>query len=197
MVAPDFRPLASSPGCCGGATVVVGGPGRPAGIDKGFFVRPTVFANVDNQMTIAREEIFGPVLVMIPYKDEEEAVKKAHQVESTAPGKPVPVASAAAVGATLSKSMPGIQNPALKAEASKSAEKIIDTLAGQAAAEPAATKGLETVGLAAAEAKSTELIAVTVQRLDELAKNPSAPQSQAAQAAIQSIRRAAAAPVRK
>ena len=57
-----------------GATVVVGGPGRPKGLDKGYFVQPTVFANVTNSMTIAREEIFGPVLVMIPYKDEEEAV---------------------------------------------------------------------------------------------------------------------------
>jgi aldehyde dehydrogenase (NAD+) len=61
-----------------GATVVVGGPGRPHGIDKGYFVRPTVFANVTNAMTIAREEIFGPVLVMIPYRDEEEAVRIAN-----------------------------------------------------------------------------------------------------------------------
>jgi aldehyde dehydrogenase (NAD+) len=61
-----------------GATVVIGGPGRPQGIDKGYFVRPTVFANVNNQMTIAREEIFGPVLVMIPYEHEEEAVRIAN-----------------------------------------------------------------------------------------------------------------------
>ncbi len=61
-----------------GAAVVVGGPGRPPGLDKGYFVQPTVFANVNNTMTIAREEIFGPVLVMIPYKDEEEAVKIAN-----------------------------------------------------------------------------------------------------------------------
>ncbi|MGH8189320.1 MAG: aldehyde dehydrogenase family protein, partial [Steroidobacteraceae bacterium] len=61
-----------------GATVVSGGPGRPSGIDKGYFVRPTVFANVTNAMTIAREEIFGPVLVMIPYRDEEEAVRIAN-----------------------------------------------------------------------------------------------------------------------
>ncbi len=53
-----------------GATVVIGGPGRPNGLDKGYFVKPTVFANVNNTMTIAREEIFGPVLVMIPYRDE-------------------------------------------------------------------------------------------------------------------------------
>jgi aldehyde dehydrogenase (NAD+) len=61
-----------------GATAVVGGPGRPSGIDKGYFVRPTVFANVNNTMTIAREEIFGPVLVMIPYRDEEEALRIAN-----------------------------------------------------------------------------------------------------------------------
>ena len=61
-----------------GATVVVGGPGRPNGLDKGYFVRPTVFANVNNNMTIAREEIFGPVLVMIPYQDEEEAIRIAN-----------------------------------------------------------------------------------------------------------------------
>jgi aldehyde dehydrogenase (NAD+) len=61
-----------------GATVVIGGTGRPAGIDKGYFVRPTVFANVNNTMTIAREEIFGPVLVMIPYRDEEEAIRIAN-----------------------------------------------------------------------------------------------------------------------
>jgi aldehyde dehydrogenase (NAD+) len=61
-----------------GATVVAGGPGRPDGLDKGYFVKPTVFANVNNQMTIAREEIFGPVLVMIPYKDEAEAIKIAN-----------------------------------------------------------------------------------------------------------------------
>ena len=61
-----------------GATVVVGGPGRPAGLDKGFYVKPTIFANVTNDMTIAREEIFGPVLVMIPYKDEAEAIRIAN-----------------------------------------------------------------------------------------------------------------------
>ncbi|WP_116365109.1 aldehyde dehydrogenase family protein [Parahaliea mediterranea] len=58
-----------------GAKLVVGGPGRPEGIDKGYFIRPTVFSNVNNDMTIAREEIFGPVLVMIPYDTEEEAIR--------------------------------------------------------------------------------------------------------------------------
>ncbi len=57
-----------------GATLVTGGLGRPDGLTKGYFVRPTVFANVSNDMTIAREEIFGPVLSIIPYKTEEEAI---------------------------------------------------------------------------------------------------------------------------
>ena len=57
-----------------GAKVVTGGPGLPDGIDKGYYVRPTVFSEVNNDMTIAREEIFGPVLVMIPYDSEEEAI---------------------------------------------------------------------------------------------------------------------------
>jgi len=61
-----------------GATLVTGGEGRPQGIDKGYFVRPTVFANVNNRMNIAREEIFGPVLCMIPYGDEEEAISIAN-----------------------------------------------------------------------------------------------------------------------
>ena len=65
-------------GIAEGARVVVGGPGRPEGIDKGYFVRPTVFADVNNSMTIAREEIFGPVLTIIPYSDEEEAVRIAN-----------------------------------------------------------------------------------------------------------------------
>src|SRR5229473_1418988 len=57
-----------------GAELVTGGPGRPEGLRKGYFVRPTVFANVRNDMTIAREEIFGPVLSIIPYEDEDDAV---------------------------------------------------------------------------------------------------------------------------
>jgi aldehyde dehydrogenase (NAD+) len=61
-----------------GATVVTGGVGRPDGLKKGYYVRATIFANVKNEMTIAREEIFGPVLVMIPYKTEEEAVRIAN-----------------------------------------------------------------------------------------------------------------------
>jgi aldehyde dehydrogenase (NAD+) len=61
-----------------GATLVTGGTGRPEGLAKGYFVKPTVFANVKNDMTIAREEIFGPVLSILPYKDEEEAIKIAN-----------------------------------------------------------------------------------------------------------------------
>ncbi len=61
-----------------GATLAAGGTGRPEGLDKGYFVKPTVFANVSNDMTIAREEIFGPVLSIIPYDDEDDAVRIAN-----------------------------------------------------------------------------------------------------------------------
>ncbi|KNG94842.1 aldehyde dehydrogenase family protein [Pseudaestuariivita atlantica] len=57
-----------------GARLVAGGPGRPEGTNRGYFVRPTIFADVTNDMTIAREEIFGPVLAMMPFKDEEQAI---------------------------------------------------------------------------------------------------------------------------
>ena len=60
-----------------GARLVLGG-GRPAGLDKGYFVEPTIFADVDNSMTIAREEIFGPVLCVIPYDSVDEAIKIAN-----------------------------------------------------------------------------------------------------------------------
>ena len=61
-----------------GATLVAGGTGRPDGLDKGYFVKPTVFAGVSNDMTIAREEIFGPVLSILPYEDEDDAVRIAN-----------------------------------------------------------------------------------------------------------------------
>ncbi len=61
-----------------GARLVAGGLGRPEGLNKGYFVRPTVFADVNNQMTIAREEIFGPVLSIIPFDTEAEAVQIAN-----------------------------------------------------------------------------------------------------------------------
>ena len=61
-----------------GATLVCGGAEAPEGLDQGFFVKPTIFADVSNEMTIAREEIFGPVLCIIPYEDEDEAVRIAN-----------------------------------------------------------------------------------------------------------------------
>ena len=64
-----------------GATLVAGGTGRPDGLDTGYYVRPTVFANVDNDMTIAREEIFGPVLCILPYDDLDQAVEIGNDTE--------------------------------------------------------------------------------------------------------------------
>ncbi|TWD54159.1 aldehyde dehydrogenase (NAD+) [Agrobacterium vitis] len=61
-----------------GATLVTGGLGRPEHLNRGYYVRPTIFGNVRNDMTIAREEIFGPVLSILPYKDEDEAVEIAN-----------------------------------------------------------------------------------------------------------------------
>ena len=61
-----------------GAKLVTGGAEMPDGLDKGFYIRPTVFSNVTNDMTIAREEIFGPVLSIIPYDTEEEAIEIAN-----------------------------------------------------------------------------------------------------------------------
>ena len=64
-----------------GAELIAGGIGRPEGLDKGYYVKPTVFANVTNDMTIAREEIFGPVLSIIGYQDEEDAVQIANDTD--------------------------------------------------------------------------------------------------------------------
>jgi aldehyde dehydrogenase (NAD+) len=61
-----------------GATVVTGGIGRPEGLNRGYFVRPTVFGNVTSDMTIAREEVFGPVIAVMPYHDIDEAVSIAN-----------------------------------------------------------------------------------------------------------------------
>ncbi|MEH6389307.1 MAG: aldehyde dehydrogenase family protein [Pseudomonas profundi] len=61
-----------------GAKLVVGGTGRPDGLEKGYYVKPTIFSHVTNDMKIAREEIFGPVLTIIGYEDEEEAVRIAN-----------------------------------------------------------------------------------------------------------------------
>jgi aldehyde dehydrogenase (NAD+) len=65
-------------GIAEGAKVVIGGSGRPDGLTKGYFVKPTIFSNVRNDMTIAREEIFGPVLCILPYDSEEQAVQIAN-----------------------------------------------------------------------------------------------------------------------
>ncbi len=65
-------------GIAEGATLVTGGPGKPDGLDTGYYVRPTVFANVSSDMTIAREEIFGPVLSIIAYDDVEDAIRIAN-----------------------------------------------------------------------------------------------------------------------
>ncbi|MGO9931517.1 MAG: aldehyde dehydrogenase family protein [Steroidobacteraceae bacterium] len=65
-------------GIAEGAKVLIGGEGRPAGLAKGYYVKPTIFSNVRNDMTIAREEIFGPVLCILPYENEEQAVQIAN-----------------------------------------------------------------------------------------------------------------------
>ncbi len=64
-----------------GATLVCGGTGRPEHLTTGFYIKPTVFAHVDNGMTIAREEIFGPVLTLIAYEDEDESIEIANDTE--------------------------------------------------------------------------------------------------------------------
>lgn len=61
-----------------GATLVCGGPGRPEGFEHGYYVRPTIFSNVSNDMTIAQEEIFGPVISILAYSDEDEAIEIAN-----------------------------------------------------------------------------------------------------------------------
>jgi aldehyde dehydrogenase (NAD+) len=65
-------------GIAEGAKLLIGGPGRPDALATGYFVKPTIFSNVRNDMTIAREEIFGPVLCILPYEDEEQAVQIAN-----------------------------------------------------------------------------------------------------------------------
>ena len=64
-----------------GATLVTGGPGRPEGLDKGYYVKPTIFANVKNDMTIAKEEIFGPVVAILGYETIDEAVQVGNDTE--------------------------------------------------------------------------------------------------------------------
>jgi aldehyde dehydrogenase (NAD+) len=64
-----------------GATLVTGGPGKPEGLETGYYVRPTVFSDVSNDMSIAREEIFGPVLCIIPYEDDADAIRIANDTD--------------------------------------------------------------------------------------------------------------------
>jgi aldehyde dehydrogenase (NAD+) len=64
-----------------GAEVLIGGEGHPPGLEAGYFVKPTVFVNVKNDMTIAQEEIFGPVLSVITYEDDEDAIRIANDTE--------------------------------------------------------------------------------------------------------------------
>ena len=64
-----------------GAQVVIGGPGKPEGLETGYYVKPTIFRDVSNDMTIAREEIFGPVLCMIPYSSLDEAIAIANDTD--------------------------------------------------------------------------------------------------------------------
>src|SRR6266699_4881957 len=65
-----------------GAEVLAGGEGHPEGFEAGYFVKPTVFVNVKNDMTIAKEEIFGPVLSVIAYDSEDEAIRLANDSKS-------------------------------------------------------------------------------------------------------------------
>ena len=64
-----------------GAKLVAGGPGKPEGLKDGYYVKPTVFADVNNDMEIARTEIFGPVLSVIPFETEEEAIQIANDTD--------------------------------------------------------------------------------------------------------------------
>jgi aldehyde dehydrogenase (NAD+) len=84
-----------------GATLAAGGPGRPEALNRGWFVRPTVFADVNNTMTIAREEVFGPVLVLIGYDNEDDAIQIANDT---------PYGLAAYVSGADTKRVTGIAN---------------------------------------------------------------------------------------
>jgi aldehyde dehydrogenase (NAD+) len=102
-----------------GATLVAGGTGRPEGLDKGYFVKPTVFSDVNNDMTIAREEIFGPVLSIIPYDDEDEAVQIANDTPYGLSGyvSSTDIEHARAIAARLETGMVHINNASLDAQA--------------------------------------------------------------------------------
>ena len=102
-----------------GATLVAGGPGRPDGLDKGYYVQPTVFSGVSNEMTIAREEIFGPVLSIIPYEDEEDAIRIANDTPYGLSGyvSSTNLERARSVAARLQTGMVHINNASLDAAA--------------------------------------------------------------------------------
>jgi aldehyde dehydrogenase (NAD+) len=102
-----------------GATVVAGGPGRPDDLDKGYYVRPTVFSDVDNDMTIAREEIFGPVLSIIPYDSEDDAVRIANDTPYGLSGyvSSTDIDRARAIAAQLHSGMVHINNASLDSQA--------------------------------------------------------------------------------
>jgi aldehyde dehydrogenase (NAD+) len=102
-----------------GATLVAGGPGRPQGLDKGYYVRPTVFSDVSNDMTIAREEVFGPVLAIIPYDNDDDAIRIANDTPYGLSGyvSSTNIEHARAVAAKLQTGMVHINNAALDAQA--------------------------------------------------------------------------------
>ncbi len=102
-----------------GATLVAGGTGRPDGLSKGYYVKPTVFADVNNEMTVAREEIFGPVLAIIPYADEDDAVRIANDTPYGLSGyvSSASLERARAVAARLEAGMVHINHASLDAQA--------------------------------------------------------------------------------
>jgi aldehyde dehydrogenase (NAD+) len=102
-----------------GATLVSGGTGRPEGLEKGYYVKPTVFSDVNNDMTIAREEIFGPVLSIIPYDNEDEAVAIANDTPYGLSGyvSSTNLDRARAIAARLETGMVHINNASLDPQA--------------------------------------------------------------------------------
>jgi len=102
-----------------GATLVAGGTGRPDGLAKGYYVKATVFSGVNNDMTIAREEIFGPVLSILPFEDEDEAVRIANDTPYGLSGyvSSSDLGRARSVAARLETGMVHINNASLDAQA--------------------------------------------------------------------------------
>ena len=102
-----------------GATLVAGGTGRPEGLDKGYYVKPTVFSDVNNDMIIAREEVFGPVLSIIPYDNEDDAIRIANDTPYGLSGyvSSTNIDRARAVAAKLHTGMVHINNASLDDQA--------------------------------------------------------------------------------